>query len=744
VITAERWSNWACNNGVKRGAVRVVSGTYSEMVDASDACDLVIQHDARSTVALGEVLRLTDDAGVVREYRVQARGRALSSQQRTVRGLSPWADLGRAGRVRTTSGGLVVFDVGGVLTLEEFLTDIVLTNLAADGLSWLTLGTIATTEPKELVAPGEGWSHIEWITQLCTLFGVERRLRRVSDTSYALDCPVTIGAGAAAVRVALGRNLLDWQEDADDSELATAITVLGATPDGAVTPATIGENAYVLGTIPGSAPYWIPLTDFAGGAAPIVLDDQWLNAYLLTKTGTTVQITDSRASDSAVLVSATAGLTAGDLVQIVKDTSATRLTEVTAPNTRRLHRVDMASTLRGERNLARNGTFESFSGLVPDHWVVGGSVAPKKYPRTSSTTFTLTGGNGGVSGTSVTITAGPANHVVYEGEVLQFPGTASRVVASTVQLDVSGAGTITLTAAIAVTNGSSITDWGTAFTNRRNIVLPDDGLSTSGNVLWVPETNDGLYGATSGWATFVPAAASAIRSPTYTVKYIAGLPYLHAAVGWSVRCDSAYGIYNRDGSTVETADVALTAHRQLPALVLGKVSTSTLLASVLHTTKILASTNVHVNQQCSALLSADTDVALQFYGCSAYTVGPGRYYHPTLLRWAMLWLAPNADAAIPPLCGDRPHANELVARGNRGLLARGSDLTQLRVTAADLSAAAGYSVTREQVTLGGPIEVADLGVTVRAMGILMNAEGGTDYLLDSRPTALTQFLAERV
>lgn len=744
-VSAELWSDWECKNGVPIGALRIRQGTYGYALDNTDNCALEVFTDPRVVPSVRDVIRLTEQAtGTVIEYRIQSIERPNHGKTRTLKGLSPFADLGSSGWVRI-NGAYPTYNLGGLMTPTEMLTTIVFTNLAEDELDWWSIGTVDIDAVRFLrsdLEGAEGWSHAQWIRAMEETYAGEARHRRNGGSGYYLDFLSRVGSTATPMRIVDGKNLIDLQEVQDDGELATAIQVTTlATGGGGYF--GIGENAWVLGTIPGSAPYWIPLTDFdTTAAAPIVFDDQVNDYYLLTKTGTLVQITDSRASDSAVLVAATTGLTAGDLVQIVKNSSAHRLTELRNPSAKRLFRVDAGRSAYSGRNLIRNGDFASFSGLVPSYWTVGTNLTANKYPRASATTYTLTGGNGGVSSTTVTITAGPANHIIYEGEWVRWGGT-DRLIGATTQLDGSGAGTITMFTAVAVTNGTTITE-GATWRNLRNTAFPDAvSANPSGNILWL---TGGLRGAsqgdTSGLGTYASSGANAITSPEFTVKYVAGLTdFLTAYSTWSIR--TAIDLYNRDVSNIETQNIADTVYRNLPAMMLG-TGASTQLARALWTAPVLANSEAHAALSCAYALTADQAFRVQCFPTVSKTTSSVDPDPSCILREVVVGVGVNES--VESQVGDSPNANINWHRTNRALLARQLTVRNVRVTFADLSRLAGYSITRENVVLGGDVELARIGLTARVVAIVFDIRNpaNTQVIIDSRPTRLIKFLSERL
>jgi hypothetical protein len=710
----ELWSDLACVSGAKAlGVCWVLDGREGPQLDNSDTLEATILPDTRTTPAARQVLRRVDGAGNVREYRVQSVKRILVESRRRIRALGPLNDLATGGLCRSVAGGVTSYAVGGTLSPSDHVSTIVLANLAADGLAHWGPGTIEPTTPVTLTAPAEGWTRLAYLTALADATGAELRARRNGATSYLVDLLTRTGSTAATVVVATGKNLIALEQDLNDAELATALTMLGnANGDGRV--GDIGENLWTLGTIPGSAPYWIPLTDPAGGAGPVAFASQFGTAstshaaYLLRSDAGTTQITDARltaAGGSEVLVAATTGLVAGERVQLVADSSATRLAELRAPNVARLHRTDRSSVYAGEANLVRNPTFASWSSdTAADHWT--GTVA--KYARTTPTSLTLTITANAANLTAVAV-SGPANALVCKGDIFLAAGgpTGTVFVTATVRLNGSGTGTLALSdvtgsTAYAATSGATLT---LSTQSNRPASFPTDGLATD--------------------ACRIARTAAAIDTAlgaAWRVKYVTGLPYVCAAVGWT----HAVGV---NGPITATS---------LGLLEIRNTGAGSTLASAYPASDLPASTTRHETVQTAALLSADTTVAVRLTASSSM-------YAAALARWVWLWLASTSAPTVPaPLEG--AFANALWQRANRALLARALTVGSYTLTLADLSTLAGASLTREALTLGGSVFLEALGVTVRVVGIGYSLTNDRDVsvVVDGRPMRLTKYLAERL
>lgn len=737
-VTAELWSDWPCAGGTRLGMLTLARGTYSDAVDNSDALSATVLDDTRATPALRRVVMLTDPAGVLRGYRLAAAGRTRTDRLWAIRGASALTDLASYGLVRTISGGLTSYAVGGRYTATEFIDTLVLANLSADGLSHWARGTIDTTGYETITAPEAGWTRLEWCREVADRFGLELRARFNGSTSILIDLVTRTGGTATAVHVAFGKNLIRLQDDQDDGELATAITVLGAAVDGATAPADIGDNAWTLGTIPGGAPYWIPLTDPAGGAGPVAFASQFGTAagsqaaYLLRSDGGTTQITDSRiAPDNAVLVAATTGLTAGHHVGIVADSGATRLTELRAPNVARLHRTDRLDEARGERNLLRNALLLNWADVfTPALWAAqGGTLNVGEYPRDTPATLSgiVTNGAQLAGAGGINFRGAPANARIYSGEYLVAGAAPYRVGNVVAVADGAGVGSIvfatgTLPAPIA--DGQSITFLGQA--PKRPTSFPTER-----------DANNLMRLLNNGSGTMPPSATSLrMQSEAFTVKYIAGpLAQVNAAVAFTMHNGSGASVGNLDAGAAITDDPDLVVTRRLPGVMLRNNSTAARLDYGICAQRIANDTTQDETATCSATLTADTTIDVCILPGASDTIFNGA-------RWCTVWLGPSTG--VLPYPGS--WANLLWQRGNRALLARDLGTRQIACTLRDLSRAAGYSLTREQLVLGGDIVLDDLGITVRLLRITFDALNldNPELQLDAMPTRLKQFLAERV
>ena len=724
----EYWSDYAAAGGRALGAIApVFACTMGVAVDGSDECRLEAPAAVLSPVQRGHVIRGVDALGVVREYRVRTRARTLGAPTRTVTGLSPRDELARAGAITQTLGGITSVDVAGAYTPTQWLDTIILPFLAAKGLGYFVRGTMDYTGVVDLVAQANGYTPLSMLLAIQSALGGEIRVRRVGETQYAIDHVVKIGAGAPVVPVGTARNLRELQETEDDEGIVSAITPLGLTPTGEALRATLGENAWTAGTPLGAGPYWVPLTDPGGGDPPIAFDNQFGTggqaAYLLLKDATTVPITGSRKSDSAVQVASLTGITAGDLVQLVADSAGNRLIELTNPDISPRNAKVADLTLRGERNLARNGRFDSWvNANEATHWAPGGSsstnVKGSRYPRNAALAWsgTITANyNAGTTYNTVSYTGLAPGAVLLSREVLRITNgvqTVDCTIADSVGLheaDGSGAGTVAVnnfTPAVSFTSGMAVS----GVSLRRPSGFPTEG----------PAQAYALY--LTGTANSAPPVASNARlqSLPFKVKYLTGFGTVRAAVGYTYRSLSATGAVTAAAALVDTVTGA---------------PNGTLLATVSSAASFSAAGTIHETLACAASIVADRTLALALYNHATADVG-------VFARWATLWIG---SGETPPPLADAPFANGLWQKTNRELVARALGVRSIRLTLRDLSAVLGYMITAEQLTLGGDVLVEDLGLRLRVVAItydLLDPQN-TQIVVDSRPASLVRYLEER-
>lgn len=731
----EVWSNYEAAGGQREAELwPVVSCRFTTAMDGSDELSAVIPESLAPIAPRGKVIRVTRATGDVFEYRVRSRRRVLGSGLREIEAESVRDELGRAGVITQTVAGVTSIDVGGIRTVEGWLDDVVLPFLAARGYPYFVRGVVAWAAPVTLVASGTGYTALSLLLALADATGYVLRTRRVGGTQVAIDFLGNLGALAPLIPVAAARNLVDLAEVEEDDGLVSSLMPLGDVVDGRR--ATIAENAWRITLITGAGPYWLTLEDPAGAAPPIGFAGQFGTGpgaqagYLLTKTAATVQITDSRVLPSnAVQVASTTGLAVGDLVQIVADTNGARLLELANPSVVERNAKVGDFTGGGARNLALDGRFAEWTDLVTPAWYTKGASPAAfqtvRYPR--DTPVAITADCTWVNANAVAVTGAPAFAILFRNESVRV-GAVSYIVAATVQLDGTGAGTVTTVGTIGSFVGTRTFTLQTI--SCRPAGLPDDGGGTAGNAMLVEALTTG-----QAWPPASPGTDHGVRSTPFTVKYLPGLASVCAAVGWTVKLISG-ALSNLDSNGDPTDDPALCVTRHLPGVALRRGTTVAAYA-VAGASVSVPGTTAHYNLACQTTITTDTSVDVIAYPGTAGLGSAG-----FVLRYVLLWLG---SGEVPPAIGDQPLANALWQRGNRELAARQLGVRTITVTLRELATVLGYLPSGETLVLGGSLLLEDVGATVRVVAIQYDAldEANTRVTLDSRPASLVRYLAER-
>lgn len=319
-------------------------------------------------------------------------------------------------------------------TVADVLNARVLLNLADDDLTWLSLGTLEPTSTytwpaQQAVRRGEVLTLIEQVT------GADVSLRRLAnDAGYAIDV-LTQRNGTLAPRLLRGA-VQRLARTRDLLQTATEVMPLGEDN------APMGEVDWLGGTPIGSGPFWIPLTDPTGGAAPIQEDGQCAGHFLALPGGTALPILASRKSDSAVQVASLGAYSANNRVLFWENATGRPLTRLSAPAARASHRGQVTAKVtvkgaRAERTLNRNGDF--LAGA--QHWtpgLQGVAIAREDFGVTMNFLVNGARANGTGTGTPFTVDGGVAGKALYRGDQLRIAGVTHRFTAQSVP-DAAGA-----------------------------------------------------------------------------------------------------------------------------------------------------------------------------------------------------------------------------------------------------------------------------------------------------------------
>lgn len=451
--------------------LHLINAKTTEQVDGEDSARFRIRLPTRSDVTLRTPLRFVGSDGITREYRVRRFLRDPSSQYADIEGAPPFVDLTTAGLIRQTVNGRLYTSFGGTLTVSQWITNYVLTNLSADGLTWLSavLGTIDSTQLVTLTF--SQWTRAELLRALADATGLELLLAQSSPGAlYQIHLVTEIASAVAPIRVTQSGSLIALSVDSTDEGLTTVVQPLGAVPDGGTEPASIASHIFRVQSI---AAGWVVLIDPSSSVKPIAFDDMANGLYLEFITGTTIvrrAITDSRASDGAVYLANTSGLTLGVNVTLVQDANGTPLTTISNPAAiARFGRVVTpisVTGMRGEANRIANANF----GAGSSQWsaYAAGWLEPYLPSETADLVGALVGSKTAGSPASLNVDGLAAGAAIRKGErvevasVLLATNSAEKVISSTGDITLALSGTLAQNVANAAlfrvydTNGMAI------------------------------------------------------------------------------------------------------------------------------------------------------------------------------------------------------------------------------------------------------------------------------------------------
>lgn len=317
-----------------------------------------------------------------------------------------------------TSGGLTRTNLGGVnLSPRNYLATFVIPTLARFGIDWVEIGTMNFTDQFDLsfdgITPAALWKRV------ADEVGGEKRFRR-GTSGYLLDILTELGSDLEECDVEEAKNVLQLVRERGRETLYTVIRPVGDLPSGGVERADIGMNAW---RVTGIAAGVLTLASASGGLGPVLEDDQHVGLYIEDEAGDFHEIVATTAPNLVEVDDAT-GISEGEDVSIVADSSGTLLTEVRSPSGIALYgRVQgqLTRKMRGERFYLKNPALESW----PAPWIDCGVG------------FTA----GAPASTDVDVDGFPASWTIPIGSTVTF-GTILRTTTSEVTTNGSGEVTI--------------------------------------------------------------------------------------------------------------------------------------------------------------------------------------------------------------------------------------------------------------------------------------------------------------
>lgn len=723
----ELWTDVECNSGTRQSWIEPIVGTQEMALDNTDVLRLAIPDDgdvwdAVTDLALLKVIRVTTHPGsgseTVYEWRIQSIKDGEGRRQRMIHvEADPLLYDLRNGMVRTdTTGGRPTFNqaVTG-LTPEEYIDTYVLPALTDVGIDWVSRGTVTiTTNPGETYDINlTRYTALELLQEIAEKTDTELRLRRNGSTDYKIDLLEQTGSGSATPRVQFGRNLIEIARERNMTGYATRIYAMGKRPSNASENSTIGFAAWdVTGTATGNV---VTLAAPATGPGPIAFDDQLNGKYLYTPTGTLIQVSDSTASSDTVTLATSHSLVTGDRVTFFNDASGSLLTVLTNPAAEATKPIKTLTRVysehhREERNWVPNPQMENWAtGNTPDGWAssVSGSwsystIVPKIAHRLmTATAGTVTGltvapqtSTGGV----VSIAGFATGHTIRAGDVVSITrgATVKYYAMTTAVANASG-----IAAPKVYKEGTDVL-YSETSTGTATHVIPGLTGATAGssNAICLTITNNPSPDTDGAW----------ISTPAITLPYVSTDTVVRAAIG--------YSLYTYNGCTINSGPT--TGETGPPVAYLQHATSGATYASGLGATGTYA-TGLHheVLRTGSYTMTANTRMVLKVRG--PYKEGSGGLlWDPvTFIRWAQISITP--DSAVPFVDGS--HGTALWQYAN-SILTTAQLPQYITCKIRDLSDVDGYTLSEEDITLGGNIRVVSdklgLDTDVRVVSVIMD------------------------
>ncbi len=328
------------------------------------------------------------------------------------------------GRIRSypDAGVPVTSFTPGARTVDQLMALYFAPNVAEDGLTWFAYAGSEYTAAIDIGTIND-WTRGQLLDAIERRTGYEWEVTNDDDAGYVARLVRRRGAALTVRRLSVGRNVQTLQRTRD---LLAGVTVVDPVASGG---AAIGETCWQVQQIIGTGPYWVVLVDPAGGPAVIREDGQIVGAYLVPSDGAPIEITDSRASDSAVEVASLGGVVLGTLVTLWATGDGRVLSSITSPTGLDSSRGRLVQSVAGaspytSRNLAPDGLLtRGLAGWELFDPATAYDEETQSYSREDPvrTTGAAAGGESS-SATSIDVDGLPAGFAVRKGDIVQVAG----------------------------------------------------------------------------------------------------------------------------------------------------------------------------------------------------------------------------------------------------------------------------------------------------------------------------------
>jgi len=453
------WTGPRCQSGAAPlgPLARVVSGRVTEATSGAQGPALTVPRSVADTVPLraGAWLWVHHPRRGTSEWPILSvtNGDGRSADTVTIQGGTIRQAVALRGLIRRVNayGSVTTTFTVPALPPRELLAQYFFTNLAADNLAWLTLGEIqyqGTIALEQLTQ----WTRGQLLDAIEAATGYRFVFVRQGDAAYRLDLldPTRVEGGEVLLAPGVTVDALERTED-----LVSAATV--AEPRAANGDA-LGEPWWQIDAITGTGPWWVRLVDPAGGPPVIREDGQLTGWWLRPNDGLPVEITDSRASDSAVRVASRTSLTVGQLATVWASEVGAYSAGLSSPSGVALRgRVVQPLTVAVPSMRGNRITDPALRNALASWERVNASAGGADiFRRDDPVTLTMRV-NGAVAGggTSVTVDDGLPNAAIRLGDAITVEGVES-VASSTVVTSGTGGATVPLAAVLPATIASGV------------------------------------------------------------------------------------------------------------------------------------------------------------------------------------------------------------------------------------------------------------------------------------------------
>lgn len=381
---AEIWNNIQAGSGVLLSNVSdITSATRHRNLDGSDVVTLTVPRTGTfwANVIERNVLRLVYTDNSVDEFRIVEPNDEESDegeQTGTIVAESILMDLGRTMVQRAEIDNTVSL----AYTLINLTPSQHITHVLGSAYAYFAAGTIDPTTPIDITYDFD--SPLAALRKIAQAANAELQVVRNGGTNWQVNLLTQIGSSATVPQVRYRKNLDAMKRRVDAAELANRLYLRGG---GDVTAyLTVANAKWRVNNIAGS------VLSLDGG--PILKDGSLVNLYIEKVGGGTSQITASSKSAQSVTVASATGVSVGDYIRFVINTSKKDLTYVEDSASVAIYGAVEGKQVENDLpmvdNLVPNPAFRDWSAGLPLSW---SKISTPTVAQETSVVYTRSGGS---------------------------------------------------------------------------------------------------------------------------------------------------------------------------------------------------------------------------------------------------------------------------------------------------------------------------------------------------------------